>query len=66
MFRVLGMFGLGGAFLLISPELRGSLMGTIDSAGKLMELHSPLSYVLLGVALLFAAIFWVHRSAQPR
>ncbi|HLH18091.1 MAG TPA: hypothetical protein VKX45_12780 [Bryobacteraceae bacterium] len=66
MFRALGMFGLAGAFLLISPELRASVWDTIDAAGKLLESHSPLSYVGVGIAILAGAMYWVYRSAQPR
>jgi F0F1-type ATP synthase membrane subunit c/vacuolar-type H+-ATPase subunit K len=66
MFRALGMFGLAGAFLLISPELRTSVWDEIDAAGKLLQYYSPLSYFGVGLAILAGAMYWVYRSAQPR
>jgi hypothetical protein len=66
MLRALGMFGLGGIFLIISPELRGTVRGLIEAAGKLLDVYSPLSYVGVALALFLGAMFWVHRSAQAR
>jgi len=66
MFRVLGLFGLGAAFLAISPELRATLMDGIETGGKFLSDNSPLSYVGVGIAALAGAMFWVYRAAQPR
>jgi hypothetical protein len=66
MLKALGMFGLAGAFLVISPELRGSVMGGIDAFGNFLSVNSPLSYVCLAVVGLVAAMVWVYRAAQPR
>ncbi len=66
MFRALGMFGLAGAFLAISPELRTSVLGVIEAGGKLLEFYSPLSYFGVGLVIVAGAMYWVYRSAQPR
>jgi hypothetical protein len=66
MFRLMGMFGLGGLFLLISPSLRETVMNGIEGAGKLLEANSPISYVLVGLAGLASAMMWVYKSAQPK
>jgi hypothetical protein len=66
MLRALGIFGLGGAFLLISPSLRGSVMGLIEATSNYLTANSPLSYVCLGVVGLVVAMIWVYKAAQPR
>jgi hypothetical protein len=66
MLKVLSAFGLGIAFLVISPELRASMMGLIEALGNFLNAHSPVSYFLVGVAGLLAAMVWVYRAAQPR
>ncbi len=64
--RALGMFGLAGAFLAISPELRTSVWEAIQAAGKLLEFYSPLSYLVVALAMMAGAMYWVYRSARPR
>jgi hypothetical protein len=66
MTRLLGILGLGCAFLLVSPELRGTAVGVVVALARLLEENSPLSYVGVGVAMLVAAMLWVHRAAHPR
>jgi hypothetical protein len=66
MLRALGIFGLAGAFLLISPELRGTVMQGIAAAGNYLSANSPASYVCLGVVGLVTAMIVVYRAAQPR
>jgi hypothetical protein len=66
MLKVLGAFGLGIAFLVISPELRGSVMGGIEALGNFLTAHSPGSYVCVGIVGLGGAMIWVYRAAQPR
>ena len=66
MLKVLSACGLGIVFLLVSPVLRGTVMDEIDAIGHFLNAHSPLSYVLLGVAGLGGAMVWVYRAAQPR
>jgi hypothetical protein len=62
----MGMFGLGIIFLLISPSLRGTLMGGIQGFGSFLDQNSPLSYVGLAVVILAALMIMVNRAAQPR
>jgi hypothetical protein len=66
MLKVLGAFGLGIAFLVISPELRASLMELISAIGSFLNAHSPVSYFFVGIAGLLGAMIWVYRAAQPR
>jgi hypothetical protein len=66
MFRLLGMFGLGGLFLLISPSLRGVVMGAFDSGARFLEQNSPFSYVGVALVVLAGMMFGVYRAAQPR
>ncbi len=66
MFRILGMFGLGIGFVLISPGLRRSLMDDFEAFGNAMSEYSPLSYVGLGLLILAGLMFMVYRAAQPR
>ena len=66
MLKALGAFGLGILFLLISPELRATVMQGIDAVGNFLNANSPGSYVCLGVAGLIGAMIVVYRAAQPR
>ena len=66
MWRIIGLFGLGFAFLMISPELRGTVMDGIHGLGNYLAANSPTSYVCVGVTALVGAMFWVYRAAQPR
>jgi len=66
MFKVMGAFGLGIVFLIISPPLRASLMEELTALGNYISSHSPVSYICLGVAGLVFAMIWVYRAAQPR
>jgi hypothetical protein len=66
MLKVLGAFGLGILFLLISPELRATVMEGIDGIGNFLNANSPGSYVCVGVAGLIGAMIVVYRAAQPR
>jgi hypothetical protein len=66
MLRAFSIFGLGGIFLVVSPELRGSVMDEIQALGVFLNNHSPLSYLCVGAAALGGAMFWVYRAAQPR
>ena len=66
MLRLSGMFGLGILFLLISPNLRGSVAGIFDACASFVAQNSPLSYVGLGVLALAGMMFMVYRAAQPR
>jgi hypothetical protein len=66
MFRAFGIFGIGFLFLLISPSLRGSIVGKFEAFTTFMDVNSPLSYVGLGVVILAGLMIMVYRSSQPR
>jgi hypothetical protein len=66
MLKVLGAFGLGILFLLISPELRATVMAGIDAISNFLNANSPGSYICVGVAGLITAMIVVYRAAQPR
>jgi hypothetical protein len=66
MFRVFGMFGLGIVFLVISPPLRDSVVNTVDSVSKTIQVYSPFSYVGIAFAVLGGLMFCLHKAAQPR
>jgi hypothetical protein len=60
------MFGLGILFLLISPNLRGTVTGIFDAFAGFVAQNSPFSYVGLAVLALAGMMFMVYRAAQPR
>jgi hypothetical protein len=66
MLRVLGTFGLGILFVLISPALRGSLLDDLGAIRHAIEVNSPLSYIGIGVAVLAGMMFALHQASQPR
>jgi hypothetical protein len=49
MARALGLFGFTGGFLVISPELRQTLVDLANSGMIFVQSHSPYSYA--GIAL---------------
>jgi hypothetical protein len=65
MLRVLGTFGLGIVFVVISPALRQSLLNDVDTVQKAIGDNSPWSYVAIGVAVLCGVMYSLHRAAQP-
>jgi hypothetical protein len=66
MVRFLGIVGLGGGFLIISPKLRHELVGALGAQREYVVAHAPLSYVAIGAALLGAALIYMYRCAKPR
>ena len=50
MARVLGLFGFTGGFLIISPQLRQTLLDAAGSGLAFVQSHGPYSYI--GIALL--------------
>ena len=66
MLRVLGSFGLGIIFLVISPALRESVMRGIDATGKWIQIYSPFSYVGIALAILCVLMVCLYQAAQPR
>ena len=66
MLRVLSFFGLALLFLVISPGLRGHLMGGLVGFVGLMVKYSPFSYVLGVLVLFLAFVISVYRGSRPR
>ena len=66
MIRILALFGLAILFLIISPALRGGVMGTFESGVHGLENYSPYSYVALAVVLFLSFVVSVKRGSAPR
>lgn len=66
MIRVLGMFGLGGGFLLISSHLRVTAVTGLASMTAEIQRYSPFSYVGLALAMLVGMAFMLHSTPRPR
>jgi hypothetical protein len=63
MLRILSIFGLAGGFLLISPELRNTVLLGLAKATCELAKYSPYSYIVLAIALGAGA---VCSMATPR
>lgn len=61
-----GLFGLGGGFLMISPELRDSVIDAGSRGQQLLQENQPYSYIILGVCGLIAMVTYMYRCSQPR
>ena len=66
MVRAISLLGMGGVFLMISPKLRWTLTGGMESVAHQMELTAPYSYIGGGALLLVVLVFSMYRGAQPR
>jgi hypothetical protein len=66
MLRAFSLFGFGGLFLLISPNLRGTITSGLESLTHQMALYSPWSYVGGVILVLMVFMFSMYRGAQPR
>jgi hypothetical protein len=61
-----GLFGLGGGFLIISPELRDSVMDVGARGQQLLQANQPYSYVGVGAVVVVALGIYMYRCSQPR
>jgi hypothetical protein len=61
-----GLFGLGGGFLVISPELRDSVMDASSRGQQLLQANQPYSYIALGGCGVLAMVVYMYRCSQPR
>ena len=61
-----GLVGLGGGFLLISPQLRESLVDLAGRGQLVMSTYEPYSYIGLGAIFIVALGWYMYRCAQPR
>lgn len=66
MVRALSLFTMAGGFLMISHNLRDSLLGGFAQAGVTMDQHSPYSYIALGVSAVGALMIFLNKASQPR
>ena len=64
LFRALGAFGLGIAFLIVSPSLRDTVMDLISAAAAYVQDNGPASYCVLALAGLGAAMAWIHHASH--
>jgi len=63
MTRFLGLVVFSGGFLVISPSLRESAMGVIDTITAYTHVYSPYSYIVMAVGVL-AGITLTLRTGQ--
>ena len=66
MIRALGIIGLGGGFLLVSPSLREDLGNAMAEGLEYLSASSPYSYAGVAVFTLLALTFLVRRVDAPR
>jgi len=64
MLRVISLFGFGGGFLMISPDLRSTVLAALATGLSDLDKYSPWSYVACAVAgLLFVGV-WLNRGSR--
>ncbi|HUA63079.1 MAG TPA: hypothetical protein VML19_30270 [Verrucomicrobiae bacterium] len=66
MVRAFSLFGLAALFLMISPTLRGHVIGGIGMFVDMLQAHSPWSYVIGGIGLFALFTISLNRGAAPR
>jgi hypothetical protein len=66
MVRAIGFLSMGGGFLMISPNLRQSVLGLIASFEHQLVLYSPYSYVGCVFSLLLLLLISFQRGARAR
>jgi hypothetical protein len=66
MIRAVGLFGLGGGFLMISPKLRETLYESASAVVASMERYSPYSYIGAGVGLMCLLMLTLYKASAPR
>ena len=63
MTRVIGLFGFAGAFLMISPALRNTVLDAVNISMVVIEQYSPYSY-FAAAALVFGGATIALRTGQ--
>ncbi len=66
MARVLGLFGFTGGVLIISPQLRQTLMEAAGSSLSFVQSHSPYSYIGLVVLAFGGVTITLVTGSSPR
>ena len=64
--RALGFLGMGGLFLVISPNIRQTVLDGIGFINHEFELYAPYSYVAGVVLVLLVAMMSFNCGAQPQ
>ena len=66
MVRAVCLIGMAGGFLVISPNLRDSVLDTFSQAATGLEDYSPYSYVGLGFAIFVGLLYYFSRGHAAR
>ena len=66
MVRFLSLAGMAALFFVISPVLRGHVMGALTALVEVCENNSPYSYVIAGLGVFAVFTISLNRGAQPR
>ena len=66
MIRAIGLLGLTGGFIMLSPNFRGALVDAFQQGVVSMDQHSPYSYVIAAIAAIGGFMVFVYKSSQPR
>lgn len=66
MVRALSLCCFGGCFLMISPSLRGILLGGLASAIGGLDTYSPWSYAACALGALVVVGVTLNQGSQPR
>ena len=66
MIRAIGMFGLGGIFLVISPSLRMQVFTTLGKGVSFMTFYAPYTYIVGGILVFISMIAAFNSGARAR
>jgi hypothetical protein len=66
MTRFLALFGFGGGFLALSPNLREQALASVDRQIAMMHQYSPYSWVGLAVVGVVSAVIYMRRCSALR
>lgn len=66
MTRVIGLLGFAGAFLVISPDLRKTVLDAANITMVFIEQYSPYSYLGVAVLVLGGATVTLRAGQNPR
>jgi hypothetical protein len=65
MIRVFSLCGMGGAFLMISPNLRSVVQNGLAAGLGSLDTYSPWSYIACAVAGLIFVALYISRGSRP-
>lgn len=66
MARALGLFGLSGGFLAISPKLRMTSTEALAGGIAMLDRFSPYSYIAVGLGTMVLIMIVLYRGSAPR